>query len=126
MTDHLPSGPGFPRRVTIRDVASAAGVSINTVSRTVNDRHDVSPVTRARVKRVIEELGYRPNAMARSLLSQKSRTAGHVVTDYSNPNYAQQLRAVESLMIGAGYTVIAFDTQEDPDFEQRALRILEE
>lgn len=124
--DRGSAGNVFPRRITIRDVASAAGVSINTVSRTVNDRHDVSPETRSRVKRVIEELGYRPNAMARSLLSQKSRTAGHVVTDYSNPNNALQLRAVQSLMIGAGYSVIAFDTQEDPDFEQRALTILEE
>jgi DNA-binding LacI/PurR family transcriptional regulator len=118
--------PAFHRRVTIRDVAAGAGVSNNTVSRVINDRPDVSPATRARVQRVVEELGYRPNSMARSLLSRRSRTIGHVVTDYTNPMYAQQLRAVQTLMMSAGYSVIAFDTLEDPEIEQQALRILEE
>ncbi|MDQ6906022.1 MAG: LacI family transcriptional regulator [Chloroflexota bacterium] len=67
-------------RVTIRDVAYRAGVSNNTVSRVLNDRPDVSPATRVRIQNVIEELGYRPNSLARSLLRRESRTVGLVVT----------------------------------------------
>ena len=81
-------------RVTIRDVAARAGVSLNTVSRVLNGKQDVSPETRARVQGIIEELGYRPNGLARSLLRRHTRTIGHIVTDCTNPNTAQHIRAV--------------------------------
>jgi len=101
-------------RVTIRDVAYRAGVSNNTVSRVLNDRPDVSPATRVRIQNVIEELGYRPNSLARSLLRRESRTVGLVVTDCTNPNTARQIRAVQQTMAAGGYAVLIFDTQEDP------------
>ena len=63
-------------RVTIKEVARAAGVSTQTVSRVVNDRPDVSPDTRQRVQEVIERLDYRPSAVARSLIQQRSYTLG--------------------------------------------------
>lgn len=63
----LPSQP--PRRITIRDVAKAAGVSLTTVSHALNDRGVVDPVTRARVKQVAADLGYRPNVRAQRLRS---------------------------------------------------------
>ncbi len=113
-------------RVTIRDVAYRAGVSNNTVSRVLNDRPDVSPVTRVRVQNVIEELGYRPNSLARSLLRRESRTIGLVVTDCTNPNTARQIRAVQQTMAAGGYAVLIFDTQEDAERQEAALRVLEE
>lgn len=113
-------------RVTIRDVAQCAGVSNNTVSRVLNDRPDVSPVTRARVRQVMEELGYRPNSLARSLLRHESRTVGLVVTDCTNPNTARQIRAVQQTMAADGYAVMVFDTQEDAERQNAALRVLEE
>lgn len=113
-------------RVTIRDVAYRAGVSNNTVSRVLNDRPDVSPVTRVRVQNVIAELGYRPNSLARSLLRRESRTIGLVVTDCTNPNTARQIRAVQQTMAAGGYAVLIFDTQEDAERQEDALRVLEE
>ena len=65
-------------KITIKDVAQAAGVSTQTVSRVLNNRHDVSPDTRARVKQVISDLGYAPNVLARSLSRGRSNTLGVV------------------------------------------------
>ncbi len=66
------------QRVTIKDVAEAARVSTQTVSRVINLRPDVSPETRERVQRVIEELGYAPNVIARSLSRGRTNTLGVV------------------------------------------------
>lgn len=57
------------KRVTIKQVAKAAGVSTQTVSRVINDRPDVAPETRERIQRVIEEMDYHPSALARSLIN---------------------------------------------------------
>ncbi|HEY3231743.1 MAG TPA: LacI family DNA-binding transcriptional regulator, partial [Roseiflexaceae bacterium] len=67
-------------RVTIKDVAAAAGVSTQTVSRVVNNRPDVAPETFERVKEVIERLGYAPNALARGLSQGRSYTLGIVAS----------------------------------------------
>lgn len=64
---------------TLHDVADAAGVSIKTVSNVINDRPKVGPATRERVKRIIEELGYRPNLSARGLRSGRTGVIGLVV-----------------------------------------------
>jgi LacI family transcriptional regulator len=66
------------KRSTIKQVASAAGVSTQTVSRVINDRPDVSPETRQRVREIIQQLGYQPSALARSLIQQRSYTLGVV------------------------------------------------
>lgn len=66
------------RKVTIKDVAQAAGVSTQTVSRVINSRPDVSPNTRLRVKQVISDLGYSPNVLARSLSRGRTNTFGVV------------------------------------------------
>lgn len=66
------------KRVTIKDVAAEAGVSTQTVSRVINDRIDVAETTRKHVREVIERLGYRPSALARSMIRQRSHTIGVV------------------------------------------------
>ena len=66
------------QKITIKDVAQAAGVSTQTVSRVINSRPDVSPNTRARVQQVITELGYSPNVIARSLSRGRTNTFGVV------------------------------------------------
>jgi len=66
------------RRVTIKEVAKAASVSTQTVSRVINARPDVAPGTRKSVQSVIENLGYQPSALARSLIHQRSYTLGVV------------------------------------------------
>jgi len=63
---------------TIQHIADLAGVSIQTVSRVINNRPDVAPATRRRVQEVIDRLGYQPNAIARGLVQQRTHTIGVV------------------------------------------------
>src|SRR3974377_1626391 len=78
----------FSKRTTIKQVARAAGVSTQTVSRVINNRPDVSPETRERVMQVIEEFDYQPSALARSLIQQRSYSLGVVTAGlkYIGPN----------------------------------------
>jgi LacI family transcriptional regulator len=69
------------RRITIRDIAQAAGVSVATASKALNDTGRLAPETRARVKRIAAEVGFRPNALARGLLSRRSFTVGLLTND---------------------------------------------
>ncbi len=79
--------------VTIKDVAELAGVSISTVSRVVNNSKPVSPpAVRRRVLDAIEELDYKPNQVARSLVTKKSNLIGIVLTDIGNHYIARMVR----------------------------------
>jgi LacI family transcriptional regulator len=66
------------KRKTIKEVATAAGVSTQTVSRVINNRPDVAPETRLRVQEIIQKSGYQPSALARSLIQQRSYILGVV------------------------------------------------
>jgi LacI family transcriptional regulator len=85
------------KRPTMRDVATAAGVSLMTVSRVVNGEPGVQPETAARVERAIRRLGYQRNDMARQLRrqGQLTQTIGLLVDDLANPFFAALTRAVE-------------------------------
>jgi LacI family transcriptional regulator len=94
------------RRVTIKQVAQAAGVSTQTVSRVLNDRPDVAPDTRQRVKHIIASLGYQPSALARSLIQQRSYTLGVVSAGL---NYTGPSRTLFGISLEAeqmGYTLL--------------------
>ena len=79
----------------IRDVASLSNVSPITVSRVLNNPERVSPATRARVEAAIDELGYIPNQIARSLRSNRTNTLALVLTDITNPFWTAVARSVE-------------------------------
>ncbi len=93
-------------RPTIKEVASAAGVSTQTVSRVINERPDVSRETRRRVQDVIEKLGYRPSALARSLIRRRSHTLGVVTAGlkYIGPN--RTLNGITVAAEEAGYALL--------------------
>lgn len=74
---------------SIKDVASRAGVSVATVSRVLNDHPSVRPDTRTRVLAAVTELGYRPNAVARSPRTDQTRTLGLVISDVLNPFFTE-------------------------------------
>ncbi len=112
----------MPNRITMSDVARRAGVSLMTVSRVVNNKGEVSPETRQRIQRVIEELGYRPSGIARSLATRKTGALGLVVPDVTNPFFADIAKGVEHLAYAEGYNVFLCNTEEDP---QRELTIIE-
>lgn len=98
---HLKSG-----RATIKEVASAAGVSTQTVSRVINDRPDVSPKTRKRVQEVIDSLGYQPSALARSLIRQRSYTLGVVTAGLKYIGPSRTLSGITSAAEKAGYSLL--------------------
>jgi LacI family transcriptional regulator len=93
-------------KTTIRDVASAAGVSRQTVSRVLNDKPDVAPETRQRILEVIEQLGYRPSSIARSLTQGRSFTLGVASygVQYFGPSHT--LVGIEHQANELGYTLL--------------------
>jgi len=106
--------PKRPRRVTSHDVAARAGVSQATVSlvMTGNPRARVATETRARVRRVAEELGYRPNLVARGLARRRAFAVGVVVPDLSNPFFTDVVSGVERVAAEEGYAVLLCDARE--------------
>ncbi len=109
------SEPG--KRVTLRDVAREAGVSIKTVSRVVNGEPVVNATTADRVAGVVEKLGYRPNELARSLKGRRSRTIGLVIADVSNPFMATCAQAIEAVAREYGHALILCDSHADLETE---------
>ena len=109
---------------TIRDVAERAGVSATTVSHVLNRTRRVDAGTVARVTRAIDELGYRPNAVARSMRHGQTYTIGVVIPDVSNPFFADLARAIEDLTFAGGYSAIFCNSDGDEGKEGRYLDML--
>jgi LacI family transcriptional regulator len=110
--------------VTMRDVAHKAGVSINTVSRVVNGYGEVSEATRQRVLAAIEELGFRPNVVARSLVSGKSQSVGLIIPQITDPFFPEVVLGVESIARQHGYSVLLCNTNESPQQELEYVDVL--
>lgn len=102
-----PRGPTTRKRVTIKEVAKAAAVSITTVSNVLNDRTDaMSEETLHRVRQVMSKLGYRPNAIARSLVTSQTATLGVVLSEIETPLFLSTLSSIEPIARDAGYAVL--------------------
>ncbi len=110
-----------PRRRTLQDVADAVGLSVNTISRALNDMPGVSATTRARIKAEADRIGYVPNVHARSLVLGSRKTIGVIITDLANPFFNDLVNQVEEQAIGAGYTLLLLLSDEDPEREQLAI-----
>lgn len=110
--------------VTIRDVAKLAGVSVATVSNTVNDPNRVSDALRERVLKAIETLNYAPRAAARSLRKQSSGLLGLIVADITNPFFTELVQAVEAIASQHGYSVLLCNSDEDAVREEKHLQVL--
>jgi len=110
--------------VTIKDIAEKAGVSINTVSRALNNKPDVSQETREKVLRVARELGYIKNTGAIALRSGATKTIGVIFEDSSNPFYAEVFKGVEATARKYGYQVVLMNTERDYIRERQAVETL--
>ena len=113
--------------VTLRDVARVAGVHPATVSRALNEetRSLVNQETAQRVLRAAQELGYRPNPIARGLKTNRSYTIGVLIPDLTNPLFPPILRGIEDRLELAGYTPLVANTDNDPErelFDCQAMR----
>lgn len=98
--------------ITIYDIAKKADVSAMTVSRVINNTGRISEKTRAKVKKVMEELGYVPNAMARSLVLQESKILYLLITDITNPFYTTLARGAEDAAMKLGYKLLLGNSDE--------------
>ena len=108
--------------VSIRDVAKRAGVSIATVSRTVNHISSVDPDLAKRVWKAVEEVGYVPNPQARALVSGRSRILGLIVSEITNPFFPELVQEFESLGVAQGYEVMIGSTNYDPARTESLIR----
>lgn len=109
---------------TMKDVALRAGVSVTTVSHVVNGTRHVSDEVRRRVERVMDDLGYRPNVLARGLRRGEATLLGLVVPDATNPYFAEIARAVADACADEGYAVIVCNSDGRRDREKRAVEVL--
>ena len=110
--------------VTIVDVARQARVSVQTVSRVLNNKGEISEATRRAVLEVIERLGYRPSGIARSLVTSRTLTLGLIVPDIANPFFPEIARGVEDVAADEGYGVVLCNTVERAEREEAALQLL--
>jgi LacI family transcriptional regulator len=109
---------------TINDVAKRAGVSPVTVSRVVNNVGNVSVTTREKVEQAIEELGYVPNVVARSLRSKRTRSLALIVPDVTNTFWTTVARGVEDAAQSSDYSVLLCNTDENPTKQLRYLDVV--
>lgn len=115
-----------PSRVTIASVARAAGVSTATAGRVLGNYGYASDDVRTRVHSAADRLGYRPNLLARSLITGRTQTIGVVVGDIQSPFYATVLRGIEDVAREAGFGILVTNTDEKADREIEAVRLLSE
>ncbi len=111
-------------KVTIKDVARKAGVSPATASRVAGNYGYVSKAIRQKVLAAVQELGYRPNTVARSMVTKSTRILGLVVTDITNPFFAHLVRSVEDVTWEAGYTLFLANTDENAQREEAILQTI--
>jgi len=109
------------KRAILADIARAANVSLMTASRAINQKPGVSEDVRQRILALAAEMGYRPNAIARSLATRQTTTIGLVVPDITNPFFAQVARGVEDAAFENQYSVFLLNTNEDRQRESAAL-----
>ncbi|KHN53713.1 LacI family DNA-binding transcriptional regulator [Pectobacterium fontis] len=109
---------------TMLEVAKRAGVSKATVSRVLNGTGQVKQATRDAVFRAMDELGYRPNFLARSLARRTSNSIGLVISNFDGPYFGRLLRRATDIAESHGKHLIVTDGHDTPEDEQRAVQLL--
>ena len=109
---------------SIKDVAALAGVSPATVSRVMNGTAKVDPEKKARVLKVIEETGFVPNEVARSLFRKSARTIGLIVPSIRNPYFTELAAHVDTMATVNGFRPFLCNTGYDPEKEKAAIQML--
>lgn len=112
--------------VTIRDIAKAAGVSIATISRYINNSGYVEIETKKKIKEIIDRFGYKPSLTARSLKTRKSKQLMLIVPDICNPFYSTMAKTIQTIAKEKDFTLILYNTNEETVEEIKAIRNSEE
>jgi LacI family transcriptional regulator len=109
---------------TMKRIAAELGVSVTTISKVLNHHADIGPATRARVLARVEELGYQPNAVARSLTLRRTHTLGVVIPDLMHSFFVEVVAGLEAVASARGYGVLLCASGEDPEKERAAIDML--
>lgn len=109
---------------TMKRIAAELGVSTTTVSKVLNHHADIGTETRARVLARVEELGYRPNAVARSLTLRRTHTLGVVIPDLMHSFFVEIVAGLEATVSARGYGLLLCSSSEDPRKERSELEML--
>ncbi|MBO7745326.1 LacI family DNA-binding transcriptional regulator [Paenibacillus sp. MWE-103] len=110
-------------KMTIKEVAKEAGVSISTVSRVLNGRDRVSRHTINRVRAVIEKLQFQPDFVARTMIMKKTSTIGLIVPQLSNEYWALMSEVIQDALWMRGYTTLICSTDNEPDKDEAYLKM---
>ncbi len=122
MVQRRPRSPST-RRITIRDVAKMAGVSISTVSRVISSREDQPRnETQKKVMAAIRELHFVPNRLAAGLKGSKSQTLGVVVPNILNPFFTGVVRSIQDYITSSGYEILICNTDDSSEREKQSVR----
>lgn len=111
--------------ITIKDVARLAEVSISTVSRVINDSKPVSPEVRRKVLKIIDETGYKPNDVARSLVTRKSYVIGVIVNNLAQSYVADIVRGIEEIGKMYGYDILLCSSYSSKETQIKYLQLLD-
>lgn len=111
--------------ITIKDVARLAEVSISTVSRVINDSKPVSPEVRRKVLKVIEETGYKPNDVARSLVTRRSYLIGVIINNLAQSYVADIVRGIEEIGKMYGYDILLCSSYSSKETQEKYLQLLD-
>ncbi len=111
--------------ITIKDVARMAEVSISTVSRVINDSKPVSPEVRRKVLKIIEETGYKPNDVARSLVTRRSYLIGVIVNNLAQSYVADIVRGIEEIGKMYGYDILLCSSYSSKETQEKYLQLLD-
>jgi LacI family transcriptional regulator len=108
----------------MKRIAAELGVSVTTVSKVLNERTDIGPATRARVLAKVEELGYRPNAVARSLSLRRTHTLGVIIPDLMHSFFVEIVAGLEAVASARSYGVLLCSSAENPRKERAEIEML--
>ena len=109
---------------TMKRIAGELGVSITTVSKVLNNREDIGHATRARVLAKVAELGYQPNAVARSLTLRRTHTLGVVIPDLMHSFFVEIVAGLETVASARGYGLLLCSSNENPAKERAEIDML--
>ena len=110
------------QKVTLKDIAAITGYTINTVSRALKDKPDISEETKKKICAAADQMGYIRNSAAGSLRTGQTLSVGVIAANVSNPFFSIIIREIEQKAYGCGYNVIVFNTYGDAEIEKKRVR----
>lgn len=111
-------------KITIKELAKHLNLSISTVSRALNDSHEIKTATKQKVKEMAIQLGYTPDVYASNLRSRKSKTIGIIIPEITNSFFSQVINGIQDVAMENGYHVLIYLTHENYEQEVAVARLL--